>query len=724
MVAYQREWVAGPLDNAVIRSKLEDMLNGNYNFSCDELPTVVSDEDTKLYLSFIDAIKFTVLNPKLDKPAKASVKRRSKNPSAFFPYRLNKEWKEFELYTNDLAIGHVLYDNEKGCMQKWLKESCLVYAIRQHGIFAENILDEINRKLIGSKYIGSDKLTEIANIFNIRFVLRSVDNERGKVEKGNKSNEGAYGRKDALYTIYIARYEQHYFIFKEVPVSSFVVKNWKAVKEWAVRTGRSFDQACLAVERRGSNFKINTKKAHMTTLDLVRELMAAGAFTPLMRNDHDVDLACVHEWSSKSSDTTLAVNRFNYRVIKPQIASPQAYNFLNKDELSSSNIECSQEITKEAPSYWYADFETCTYNNREYAFMVCVQSEDGSVRRTFTSLECAEELMEFLPHNSVVYFHNLGFDGRLLMKHDVTSNIMKGSKIITQKHKYKGKKITLNDSYSLFPQALKRFPAAFKKEFEGLNIQKELMPYRYYKYERIVETAIGIISEVGYDELPAWTQAQRDEFVKNIDSIPGCRLDADTFDMKLYCEFYCQQDVNVLRIGFNAFREAALKEPICVDVHTVKTAPSLANTYLNNNVFHPNGKLYEYSGTLQDYIQGAVYGGRCMTKQNKRWKVSGVIDDFDACSLYPSAMARLFTVEGIPELIPAEHISEAGGLAEGSPEASIYSESRPHWLLKHAFTEDQRKPTKDKFISQFIVDIEIVSIGIERDFPLIVYRTL
>ena len=182
--------------------------------------------------------------------------------------------------------------------------------------------------------------------------------------------------------------------------------------------------------------------------------------------------------------------------------------------------------------------------------------------------------------------------------------------------------------------------------------------------------------------------------------------------MLKYCEFYCQQDVNVLRIGFNAFRESAMKAPIEIDIHTVKTAPSLANEYLLRNVFYPNGNLYEYSGKLQDYIQGAVYGGRCMTKQNKRWKVEGtILDDFDACSLYPSAMARMFTVEGKPSVIKSALIDD-----------EIYSEQRPHYLLQHAFTEDQIEKDSEHFISQIIVDIEIVKVGVERDFPLIVER--
>lgn len=85
-------------------------------------------------------------------------------------------------------------------------------------------------------------------------------------------------------------------------------------------------------------------------------------------------------------------------------------------------------------------------------------------------------------------------------------------------------------------------------------------------------------------------------------------------------------------------------------------------------------------------------------KTNKRWLVDDkILDDFDACSLYPSAMARLFTVEGKPKHMPKKVIGD-----------TIYNEHYKPWVLYHAFTEDQLEPTKERFISYCIVDIEIV----------------
>ncbi|EAX99105.1 hypothetical protein TVAG_236030 [Trichomonas vaginalis G3] len=319
-----------------------------------------------------------------------------------------------------------------------------------------------------------------------------------------------------------------------------------------------------------------------------------------------------------------------------------------KDRINENENNNEKKVEK---SYWFGDFETCNKEGQEIPFMLCLSNEDGSIKKTFTGFNCDEQLMNYLPNNSIIYFHNLGYDGRILMKFGIKNNIMKGSKIIRQKHIYNGKHIELRDSYSIFTEKLSNFPACFPNAFKGTDIKKELFPYRYYTYDRINETqGVGIIDEVGNDETPKWGKNEKSTFKENLKMI-NAEKERGTFDMFKYCEFYCEQDVNVLRVGFSAFRSVCLQEPIKMDIYDITTVPSLANKFLNREVFYPNGNLYEISGSVKEYIMGAIYGGRCMTKNNKRYVVKDKLNDFDACSLYPSAMNRLFTIEGKPEII-------------------------------------------------------------------------
>ena len=51
--------------------------------------------------------------------------------------------------------------------------------------------------------------------------------------------------------------------------------------------------------------------------------------------------------------------------------------------------------------------------------------------------------------------------------------------------------------------------------------------------------------------------------------------------------------------------------------------------------------VYMFSGVVQHYISNCTVGGRRMTNSNKMYHVKGKLADFDACSLYPSAMRRM-----------------------------------------------------------------------------------
>ena len=705
-----------PIDNSDVRKTLERMIKGNYLFSVDNISSNLSDPEADVCLSFFDAIGFKIQEDNY------KGKHSSHHNQAFYPYRLVEKAKVLKFFTKKFALGYYIWSKKHKCPKTWVKECCLIWAIKQ--FFYElnksetltheqsTLLNNISHDIDMNKHISTSGLKTIGDTYNIKFIVHAFEDRDGKSRKQNQFRGGFYGSKNPIYTIELGYKNNHCFLYTDVPVSHYFIKNIDEIMTFGIAHKWTLEK-CFSVvgKRKNGCWQIDSSRAHMNSLTLLKRLDENNLVIPLMRNDEDVDLACIQEWIP--SKGTLFEDKDGKLLENPTIA---------QSNIKLIAPEISKEIYKEPSNklYFYADFETCSKDviidgykyKQETPFLVCVQSEDGTMKETFKGFDCAEKLMDYLPDGSIIYFHNLGFDGRLLMKHGVASNIMKGSKIISQKHLWKGKKIAFKDSYSLFPQALKTFPDSFKKEFKGLNIQKELFPYRYYTFERISSSNVGLISECGNDEQPPWNEAQRKQFKENINKIPGCLISENEFDLIKYCEFYCQEDVNVLRIGFNAFRQAALNKPIEMDIFNLTTAPSLANEYLNKNVFYPNGYLYKYSGILQNYIMGAIYGGRCMTKQNKRWLVEDkILDDFDACSLYPSAMARLFSVEGKPEIIPDDFITD-----------EIFSENNQHYLLKHAFDENQLVPSEDKFISYFIADIEIINVGIERDFPLIVNR--
>ena len=240
--------------------------------------------------------------------------------------------------------------------------------------------------------------------------------------------------------------------------------------------------------------------------------------------------------------------------------------------------------------------------------------------------------------------------------------------------------------------------ADFPKSFNLDCGQKEMFPYKYYTFENFEKLHnMGIISEAGKQELKHnWNQKI---FEENLNKL-GIAADGK-FNMVEYVKFYCCQDVRILKQGFQKFRKMCW-ESLKIDVNKTLTAPSLANQYFTREIYEKIPDYYLYGGIVRAFIQKAVYGGRCMTRLNKRWSVNEELADFDAVSLYPSAMNRLYCVKGKPEVLKPEELNTT-------------------YLLNNTCGEDEQ-PTKQKPISAYVVEIKITNINKHLAFPCVVYK--
>jgi hypothetical protein len=200
-------------------------------------------------------------------------------------------------------------------------------------------------------------------------------------------------------------------------------------------------------------------------------------------------------------------------------------------------------------------------------------------------------------------------------------------------------------------------------------------------------TNVGDIQNCGLNEDSAWSESDYKLFNENIDKI-GARIEETKFDMKLYARFYCEQDVRILRKAFNAFRDGFL-EDFELDVFDYVSISALANEVFNQRVYNPNGNLFKVSGIIRAFLAQAIHGGRCMCAFNKKWDIKEALTDFDAVSLYPSAMTRLYTVSGKPKVLD-------------EPKKLTYE-----WLKNQ---------------SAYVVEIEITKIGKRYPFPLITQK--
>ena len=128
------------------------------------------------------------------------------------------------------------------------------------------------------------------------------------------------------------------------------------------------------------------------------------------------------------------------------------------------------------------------------------------------------------------------------------------------------------------------------------------------------------------------------QFLDNLeqwDCILGKGMDNQMFDLIKYSSICCKMGCKVLMDGYEVFRQWML-EHTELDVDNYVTIQSMASPFMLKPGCYDN--VYQTSGAIQQFISRCVVGGRVMTNPNKQYHVKKKIADFNACSLYTSAV--------------------------------------------------------------------------------------
>lgn len=665
-----------------------NVLNNEGVFNKDQLEenaeSVFYNKEKPLEIEFVSRI--VVKDYELKKDSRREYHEKG---GEFYPFGIDLKLLPEELrdtIVRELRSAQIFpgIKNESGKIRTEFNLNCFCYAL-QEAKCPEEILINIRRLCLG-RYQTLSSLKEICKELNV-FIEVITERETSK----NKTRREFLGKdsQEPLFKaeMFIVREKSmkgdHWIFNKDVPITKFFMDNFEEISKYAVEKQISLEKLFRVnkfVKATGKFVEKSDRKTSGKMIDLFNFVKSHGWF-------YEYSLSDVLEINSD-------LTPFVY----------QELNHLEAPEYSSRNIKPIEEKTKNEPSsFFYADFEAAT-QGKHIPYCASYSQRDSSSEKfevkTLYGTSCVVELMEALPDNSLTYFHNLSYDGRFLWRYAAPENLnKKGNKIYQMTLNYHGKKLMFRDSYVMITSPLRNFPSMFDLG----TFQKELFPYNYYSIYR-VNNNVGKISDAGKFENKPWREEEYRIFNENIDKIPGCRLSDDTFDMEKYCAFYCEQDVRILKMGHMKFRELILQE-LRMNIDKSLTISSLANKYFTNEVFAKIPDLKEYSGVVRHFIQQCVIGGRCMTRDNKKWHTHGKISDYDACSLYPSAVHRLLIPTGAPKVIPDEWLGTS------------------RYLLEHSMEEQQREPSQDQFISAYVAEINIVKVGKNRHFPLISHKT-
>ena len=550
--------------------------------------------------------------------------------------------------------------------------NCVLWALKEFGIDEETLT--AIRQMIGNRHFPQSKFSEIAELFDIGFTIRYYE------PNSSKTRVMKYG-KDKAVNVPLILFDDHYMLDESLPMTTFFIKNWKTIQSHRIASKWSLEEQCkIHRYRENKDTYERTKHYHTSIMTILKVLFEEGYFKEIHLGDFMTYNSTLYKQKLAPIINLEYSEKYCTRLKQP---------FKKKDD------EKPKKKLFERNQIVYADFECSTDGDIHKAYLICGMTKDGKSYYAWGE-NCAKEFLDWeqIIDGTQIYFHNLSYDINFILNimEKVQGNpIIKSGRTLSIDCVYKNKRLRFRDSYSIISKKLKMFPQMFHLE----TGDKEIFPYTYYNSEVLANNNyIGDVNEA----LNHLKKSDHLSFIQNLKKL-DCQWEDSHFDMRSYAVYYCNQDVKILHDGFEKFREDLLKE-FDLDAYDFVSISSIANKLFEKEVYYPNKNLYDLSGKPREYCSRAVYGGRCMVSDNQKQinETNKPIVDFDAVSLYPSAMARLYTIEGKPRIIDFDCET----------------------LLNKLMDDDQEEPTKEKYISGFVVLIKITNVGVKRHFPLIV----
>lgn len=522
------------------------------------------------------------------------IKKQKPQGSFFNFYHVfsDMDWERYDVYSSKPEN----YNN-----------NCLYNALKAGGLEQSKLNDM--RCFVRSGSVPTCKLTDICNKLDIRIKLRKPYKDTTKVFNFGKSGQ----------EFKIGLLHNHYFIIDhDTNITKFALLNYDEIKDQ-----NDWNQI---IRKRGNSYARDSKR-NIDSYNLIEHLV-------------------------KNKD------KFLKEIPTEDILSTQYHNKLfDNEDLQYNESQCCEinEPTKVARSGYdicYFDFETITNTDKHTPYLCC--SIINNYESSFYGESCGKKFINWVKNicqkdkiaDLLLVAHNLRYDYTFIKDHVYALKpIFKGNRIMggTGKIYYnvgdKRETVTIHflDSCNLINSKLSGFGKMF-----NLDQGKEILPYSMYTEDNVNERFLSLEKVLSY--------IKADDHGQFLENVKKWNCGDDDIDIIEYSEQYCKIDCRVLKQGFETFR-TWINETTNLDVKNYCSIASLGLDYIITQGCL-DGCL-KICGRPREFIQRCVVGGRCMTRDNKKWKVTGKeVADFDAVSLYPSAMSRMAGfLKGRPKII-------------------------------------------------------------------------
>ena len=600
---------------------------------------------------------------------------KKKAGGAFFKYLISKPFEGLEGYGLFPSIKPENYD-----------DNCLVLALKQAGV-SNDILANI-RTLVKNRNIPMCKIGDIANKHNLHISVRKVEDNKNRIHYGNKE----------LEEIKIGLIDEHFFLIEEVNYTKFSIENFDIAYK--------SNPAKFNLQRKRGNGCETTKSNKINSFQLIKLLLENKEY--FIKNNILTEIKNCNElyatqFYDKIKDfASLEVMKGDVRLVVDK---------------SPEGLEAKRE-KQETKDYWnsitervFFDFETTTDGDKHIPYLCYFYIEKSGETCGFIGEDCGKQMLNKLKsiYDNEYYrpsykkngkpvmlydadtdkkiqevkiqnycvnliAHNSGYDFRFIFKYlECVSTIEKGTSLMSGSGQFYGMKVSIRDSYAMITAPLRNFGKMFK-----LSQEKEVMPYSLYTNENVYMRYVPLDYCLEFVK-----EKDKKVYLENIKKW-NCLVCGNLVDIITYSAEYCKMDCVVLAQGWAKFGKL-LYDFSGLDVNNYISIASLADGYLIEKGCYD--ETTELSGVVRAFIQRCLVGGRTMCSQNKKWNKKNVrMNDFDAVSLYPSAMKRM------------------KGFLRGSPKVIEPDNLTDDFLNKQ---------------SGYFVKIKVNSIPIKRHFPLL-----
>ena len=503
------------------------------------------------------------------------------------------------------------------------KNNCLIYALRQQGV-EDSLINAVKSCIVSGSYISVKDLKKISEIMKTTILLHKFRNKKNKIVK---SKIGNFDR-----SVKIAIYKNHYFAFEDTKYTTFSIRNYNKLNSI-----NNFNNI-IRIKNLKPVFDKEAKRCN--SLNMIRYMMENDSFDG---NHYKLDKIA----GFRHDDTNTSIPLDNIQNEQKEYMIPDK----KQNDLS----------------IFYADTESLV-NDGEHLCMLTGIIKEGFDKveiNTYDENHPNKHVYDMLDYANfysnkskkiIIYFHNLKYDWAVLKKHvHAIEFCEKDGQIYSVTLMYGKRKFELRDSYKLFNEGLSKFCETFSLD-KKMN-KKEAIGYGFYnkknikKKKHLVSEYLNYIKESDKKLFIDILKEDRNRIgfngkkkkMKNYDLF---RYDGKYFDAMRYYKHYLKYDCLVLMNGFKIF-EKKIKDITGLRIHDSLTISSLANKFFANKGSFDG--LYQVSSNLRAYLSKAIVGGRCTVLESViKKRITKWLVDYDACSLYPSAIYRICMESGLP----------------------------------------------------------------------------